>query len=183
MPPSQITLRHSVSFGRDEISFALRRSNRKTLSISVNPDLSIVVTAPKSADLDSVKRRIRKRAKWILAQQNFFEAFLPPASPRRFVSGETHYYLGRQYRLKITKSDNEGVRLVGAYIEINQNGDRSKSRIKELLDEWLLSRARIRFAKGVENCHYKLRKLELPLPALRLRRMTKRWGSCTRQAI
>ncbi len=183
MPPSQITSRHSVSFGRDEISFDLKRSNRKTLSIGVNPDLSIVVTAPKTADLDSVKRRVRKRAKWILSQQNFFESFLPPASPRRYVSGETHYYLGRQYRLKIIKSDCEGVRLVGRHIEINQNGDRSKARIRELLDEWLLSRARIRFAQGVENCHHKLRKLELPLPAVRLRRMTKRWGSCTRQAI
>src|SRR5438093_1715858 len=113
MSASRTTSRHSILFGREPILFVLKRSDRKTLSISVNPDLSIVITAPKGADLDSVKRRIRKRAKWILAQQNFFEAFLPSASPRRYVSGETHYYLGRQYRLKIIKSACEGVRLVG----------------------------------------------------------------------
>ena len=59
----------------------------------------------------------------------------------------------------------------------------SKRRTKELLEAWLISRARTRFGQGLESCHYKLGKLELPLPALRLRRMTKRWGSCTRKAI
>lgn len=183
MAPTRTTSRDTVLFGRETISFALKRSNRKTLSITVNPDLSVVVTAPRGRDIDSIKAKVRKRGRWILKQQNFFETFLPPAAPRRYVSGETHFYLGRQYRLKVVKSDHEAVKLVGGFIQVSQNGNSSRRRAKELLEAWLLSRARIRFGQSLEGCHEKLRKWQMPLPALRLRRMTQRWGSCTRQAI
>ena len=183
MPGSRRNSRHTVSFGRDEISFVLRRSDRKTLSISVNPDLSISVTAPRHASLDSIKRRIQIRAKWIKAQLTFFEGFIPPALPRRYVRGETHYYLGRQYRLKIVGSDREGVKLTHGIIEISQNGNRSRTRTKELLENWLTARARIRFEKSLNSCYQKLKGFDLPLPNLRLRQMKKRWGSCYAKTI
>ncbi len=182
MAPSRMAS-HTVSFARETISFVLKRSNRRTLSITVNPDLSVLVTAPIGRNIDSIKAKVRKRSRWILKQQNYFEAFLPPATPRRYLSGETHFYLGRQYRLKIVESDHEAVKLVGGFIRVWQNGNSTRRRTKELLEAWFLSRARIRFGKSLESCHEKLRKWQMPLPALRLRRMTKRWGSCTRQAI
>jgi predicted metal-dependent hydrolase len=176
-------LRQTISFGRETISFALKYSTRKTLSISVNPDLSVDVTAPKGKDIDSIKVKVLKRGRWILKQKNFFETFLPPASQRRYVSGETHFYLGRQYRLKVIKGNDESVKLVGGFIHICHNGNSSARRVKELLDDWFLSRARIRFGQSLEKCHAELMKRFVPLPALRIRKMTRRWGSCTSRAI
>src|SRR5687768_12497831 len=92
---------YSVDYGRETIHFTLKFSRRKTLAIDVNPDLSVLVTAPKAKDLDLIKSKVHKRASWILKQQDYFRAFLPPMPPRQYISGETHYYLGRQYRLKI----------------------------------------------------------------------------------
>lgn len=47
---------------------------------------------------------------------DFFENYLPPMPPRRYVSGETHRYHGRQYRLKVIKGAEEGVKLKGRYL-------------------------------------------------------------------
>src|SRR5450759_2016170 len=90
---------HEVEFGSERIEFRLRKSKRKTLAITVRPDASVLVTAPHGADLEAVKVKVRKRAVWIRRQRRFFERFLPPMPPRRYVGGETHRYLGRQYRL------------------------------------------------------------------------------------
>lgn len=174
---------YTALMDRGAISFTLKRSVRKTISISVNPDLSIVVAAPINADVSSIQRRIEKRAKWIRTQQAFFESFIPTASPRQYVAGETHYYLGKQYRLKVVKSDVERVKLASGYIEVSQNGNRSPTRTKELLEQWLYTRAQIHFDRSLQRCHEKFASLELPPPRLRLRRMTKRWGSYNGRTI
>ena len=38
-----------------------------------------------------------------MKQWRYFEQFQPMLPDRRFVSGETHVYLGRQYRLKVVR--------------------------------------------------------------------------------
>ena len=47
---------HAVSFGNAKIEFRLRRSKRKTLGITVEPDMSISVNAPITADMEAVER-------------------------------------------------------------------------------------------------------------------------------
>ncbi len=92
---------HSVNFGSRDIRFKLQYSARKTLGISVLPDLSVIVTAPNESDFGRVKNLVKKRAAWILKQQAKFSEYLPGQPERKYVSGETHLYLGRQYRLKV----------------------------------------------------------------------------------
>ncbi len=62
-----------------------------------------MVTAPRGAGVEAVAAKVRKRAVWIRRQQAYFGAFLPKLPPRQYVSGETHRFLGRQYRLKVVR--------------------------------------------------------------------------------
>ena len=57
---------HSLSYGAEELSFALHRRKRKTMSIQVRPDMSIEVVAPLKADLDRIHEMVKQRARWIL---------------------------------------------------------------------------------------------------------------------
>src|SRR5882724_783093 len=107
---------HAVAFGNEKIEFCLRRANRKTLGITVEPDMSVSVTAPRGADVEKIKAKVRKRAVWIRRQRRFFELFQPKMPPRRYVSGETHRYLGRQYRLKLEDGVDETVKLKGCFL-------------------------------------------------------------------
>jgi len=169
---------HSVAFGQNIINYSLKFSDRKTLAIDVHPDQSVTVTAPPGASLEQVKTKVRKRAAWILRQQAYFQNFLPAPSPRQYVSGETHYYLGRQYRLKVLEDDNESVKLKGGYIQVSAKNI-SPERIATLLNGWLLAHAKAHFRKRLELCWEKFRRYGMPIPQLRIRKMTKRWGTCT----
>lgn len=172
--------RHEVVFGGKRIEFRLRRSNRKTLAITVWPDLSVRVTAPDGADLEVVRAKVRKRAVWIGRQQRFFGQFLPPVPPRRYVSGETHRYLGRQYRLKVVEAAKPSVKLKGRFIWVETPGRSDSSHVQRLLEAWYREHARAAFARSLESCLAGLHGRLKGTPRLHLRRMPKRWGSWTR---
>jgi len=174
---------HSVRYGEEVIHFGLTRTGRKSLAISVLPDLSVVVTAPNGSPLELVRQKVRKRAPWILKQQDYFKAYLPQQPPRRYVSGETHLYLGRQYRLKVFESDAESVKLLGGYIHVGVKDRSDAERVRVLVDGWLLSHARAQFGRRLDACWERLRKQGVPYPVLRLRRMPKRWGTCTSTGV
>jgi predicted metal-dependent hydrolase len=91
----------SIQFGSKQIDFHLEYSDRKSLGITVKPDLSVLVKAPVDTSLEKVKEKLLKKATWIIRQQSFFLCFHPKTPNKRFISGETHLYLGRQYRLKV----------------------------------------------------------------------------------
>lgn len=92
---------HCLQYGEQEIQYEIVRRPRKTLEIAVEPDASVVIAAPEDATLDAIEAKLRKRAAWVTRQQRYFAQFLPRTPERRFVAGETHLYLGRQYRLKV----------------------------------------------------------------------------------
>ncbi|MBB4020210.1 MULTISPECIES: YgjP-like metallopeptidase domain-containing protein [Actibacterium] len=92
---------HCLQYGEQEIRYEIVRRPRKTLEIAVEPDASVVIAAPEDATLDAIEAKLRKRAAWVTRQQRYFAQFLPRTPERRFVAGETHLYLGRQYRLKV----------------------------------------------------------------------------------
>jgi predicted metal-dependent hydrolase len=90
-----------LSYGEGLIEFQLERRDRKTLAISVKPDLGVEVVAPVDAPMERIFDKVRKRAPWIQKQLRFYAQFQPWTPKRQYLSGETHLYLGRQYKLKV----------------------------------------------------------------------------------
>lgn len=169
-----------VAFGAGFIEYRLRRSKRKTLAITVRPDATVMVTAPGGAGLEAVAAKVRKRAVWIRRQQAYFARFLPKLPPRQYVSGETHRYLGRQYRLKVVRGPGEGVKLRGRFIWVETPRPERRGRVRGLVEAWYLLHARVRFSRSLAECLGRFRGL-VHEPRLLLRRMPKRWGSWTRR--
>jgi predicted metal-dependent hydrolase len=100
-----------IEYGSQAIEFAIVRRNRKTLEIAVEPDMSVVVTAPQDAPIEAIKAKVRRKAAWVRRQQRFFAQFLPRTPERFFIAGETHLYLGRQYRMKVIHDVQKDVKL------------------------------------------------------------------------
>lgn len=173
---------HELEFAGTKIAFRLRRSSRRTLAITVQPDMSVVVTAPEKAAIDTVLRKVLKRARWIRQQQRFFSEFLPQTPPRRYLSGETHRYLGRQYRLKVVEATAEEVKMRGRFIWVHSPHKSDTARVRELVQDWYLAHAKERLARSFAECVARLgARLPSP-PRMHLRRMSKRWGSWTRRS-
>lgn len=165
-----------IQFGSKQIDFRLEYSNRKTLGITVTPDLEVLVKAPADASIEKVKEKLRKKAPWIIRQQSFFLSFYPKTPARKFIGGETHLYLGRQYRLKIVFGKDESVKLKGKFIEITTT---DKSRAKQLVSEWYLQNAKTKFHSIAEPLIEKFKKHKVEPSSIVLRAMPTRWGSCT----
>jgi len=173
----------TITYGKDAISFNVQFRPRKTVAIAVEPDKSVVVTAPEKADLSIVDRRVQDKARWILKQQQFFEQFVPRTPPREYVSGETHLYLGRQYRLKIhelpNKTVDHQVKLIGRYIHIYTHRPNGPAFSKKLLDDWYLDHAKSRFRERLRICFQPFDHMGHQHPTLKVRKLKKRWGSLT----
>lgn len=166
----------SIQFGSKTIKYNLGFSDRKTLGITVTPELDVLVTAPIGSDVNAIKEKMLKRAPWIIKQQSHFLAYFPKTPPRKYINGETHLYLGRQYRLKIIKGDIESVKLKGKFLIVTINKSHN---VEKLVKEWYLSHAKVRFAKIANVQVQKFSKLNIYPSKIELREMKLRWGSCT----
>lgn len=91
--------KHFIKFGESTIEYTLNFAERKTLGIKVHPDKSVHVIAPIGSDMSKIEEKIRTKAPWIIRQQDFFLSFHPITPPRKYVSGETHRYLGSAEKL------------------------------------------------------------------------------------
>ena len=69
-----------------------------------------------------------------MRQQRYFLQFLPRAPERLFISGETHLYLGRQYRLKVVPHVQAGVKLTRGFIVVQTHRPKSTEVTRELVD-------------------------------------------------
>lgn len=171
---------HSVQFGETEICFSLNYADRKTLAIHVHPDGKVSVDAPLSADMEKVYGKIKKRASWILKQQRQFESYPAPLPERRYVSGETHRYLGRQYRLKVIEGLGEAVKMTRGMLQVETRYSQDSLRVQRLLQAWYRSKALIVFAERYAQCVKDIERLGIHHDkGFQLRFMAKRWGSCT----
>ncbi|MCA9090899.1 MAG: M48 family metallopeptidase [Planctomycetaceae bacterium] len=171
----------AIQYGRKQIEFQLLYSDRKTLAIDVHPDLSVVVTAPKDAEDEAVEEKMHKRASWIVHQQRFFENYLPAIPPRRYVSGESHRYLGRQYRLRVHEGDEEVVKMARGQINVYLTDTAQKGRIKTLVVGWFRQRAEIIFQERFDAMVSKATRHGIEAETFEVRRMKNRWGSCTKE--
>jgi predicted metal-dependent hydrolase len=167
----------TVTYSTHKLDYLLRFSNRGTMAITVYPNGAVEVIAPRGTTQREVEIRLRKRARWILRQRLHFEQFRPRSPARRYVGGETHLYLGRQYRLKLTRSMGEAVKLKGPYLWVASHSCNDPSRVGRLVMAWYREKANVRLKERFDVIAPRFTLLGYqPSPPI-LRSMPRRWGS------
>lgn len=168
-----------LHYGRQTIPYVVRRSgSRKTLGIEVHPDGSVVARAPNDCSDELIFERMRRRASWISRQLEDFGRYQPRTPQRQYLSGESHRYLGRQYRLRVVRSAEASVRLSRGELFVALDGVITPGRVKAALDSWYRDRAREVFGDVLKAHLPRFR--EIDAPRLIIRMMQARWGSLSR---
>jgi predicted metal-dependent hydrolase len=170
--------RQSIQHGRTVIEYDLVRSRRRTVGITVHPDGRVTVRAPLRAPTADVQAFIRKKSGWIVEKQRMFEEMPPAPQPPRFVSGESHLFLGRAYPLVVRQEENKRVELVGGQFLLYAPAANSTDSREKLMREWYREQARAVFTRRLEACYPRAFALGIPFPKLKIRLMKSRWGSC-----
>lgn len=178
-----------VAYGERTIAFDVVRAERETLGIHVHPSGRVEVRAPLEAAAEDVRARVQRRARWILRHQRRFAELVQDQPAKEYVSGETHRYLGRQYRLKVIPVGDaasmegerygEGVRLVGRYFEVHTTEPGDPAHTRELLERWYREKAERHLRERFERGCGLMARYGVEPPPLQIRRMERRWGSCT----
>ena len=160
--------------------YELFYTDRKTLGIKVYPDTSVKVFAPIDTDLPIIEQHLKAKRKWIEKQQRSFQSYLPATPERQYIGGESFLYLGKQYMLKIESSTAEEVKLYQGRLVVKTVNPEA-THIKKLLQQWYIARATILFNKLFEEQFCLFKRFDLEKPILQIKKMEKRWGSCTPQ--
>ena len=165
-------------YGEREIHYEIVRRRRKTMEIAVAPDASVVVVAPLDAPVHAIEAKLKKRAAWITRQQRYFSQFFPRTPERRYIAGETHLYLGRQYRLKVVPHVQECVKLTRGFIIVQTLHPNKPVVTRDLLQYWYREQAQVTFRERLEACLGLFSNPETYRPkGLIIRQTNKRWGS------
>ncbi len=169
-----------ITYGKRIFRVELHRFDRKRLTITVYPDLKIIAKVPLDYEDDIIQKRLSKRASWIARQVDFFTQYHPQQPPREYVSGETHYYLGRQYRLKIIEGQQPRVRLKGRYFLVETPSKSDREKVKNQMQNWFTDHARGLLRRRIQEHLPTFTRLGAKEPIVIYRRMKKRWGSCSK---
>jgi len=174
----QNTITEEFKFGDDSFSCQLRFCDIKKMRIIVYPDLSVQARSPLRYDQSKAIGQIQKRLPWIAKQREYFRQFMPRLPEKQYVSGETFYYLGRQYRLRIRKGTDSSVKLKGKFIWVTTPVPENKDKVQELVQKWYREHAKTAFERRLQGLFEDAKRYRIPYPGIKMRKMTKRWGSC-----
>ncbi|HDQ26482.1 MAG TPA: M48 family peptidase [bacterium] len=174
-------MKNVLMYGKRKIPVILIERDRKTLAITVKPDGRVEIYMPKGADRKRALHIAEKKRKWIAGKLDYFEQNRHRFVEKEYVSGETHSYLGRKYRLRVRKSGRERIKKTGGFIYIYTGRNRDLSHKKRLLYGWYKWQAEKIFAAMLVNRAARLKKYGIKLPEFYVKRMKTRWGSCSRK--
>ncbi|MFC3833335.1 MULTISPECIES: M48 family metallopeptidase [Deinococcus] len=167
-----------AQYGTTPLAYSVERRPRTTLSIEVKADGSVLAVAPLDAPDGEIRRRVEKRGAWILRQQRELAVLPPPLPARRYVSGESWRYLGRQHRLRVVIGEVEGVRVTRGELLVTV---RKQERTEAVVTRWFRERAQAILTERMQVCLERVAPFGIQHDGtFQLRRMTTRWGSCTR---
>jgi predicted metal-dependent hydrolase len=168
-----------IGWGERRIIAQVRRTDRRVLRIEVRPSGEVVVFAPSDEDLCNIRDRVQNKGSWIFRQIDRI-ATRPPVTPeRRFLSGETHLLLGKQYRLSIEQSNDPQVLIEGSRLLLLARRVDDQAHCRRLLAAFYAITARGVFTERLDAVVPPFVRKGLRRPLLIVRRMSKRWGSYT----
>ena len=169
-----------VQFGDATIEFDVQRSERRKKTVQITMDGGrVLVAAPSDTPDSKLEAIVRRRAPWILRQAP--DPVLQ-ASRKRFVSGETLPYLGRNVRLIVEPADVPSPEVRFDHwsfrIAVPCGLDESKryDEIRKAVVQWYRQRAARRLPRMVELWQ---KRMGWPdTPGVLVRDQRQRWGSC-----
>ncbi len=163
------------------ISVEVIRKDIKNFYIGVHPPNGHVrVSAPLHFDEDAIRMAVITRLAWIRRKQAEF-AKQERQSEREFVTGESHYFQGRRYRLDVIEQDcppkvwlpnNTKIAL-----SVRPGSDRAKR--ETVMQRWYRQHLQAQLPPLLEKWETKI---GVSVNEVRIKKMKTLWGSCNIEA-
>lgn len=172
----------AFNYGKHKYAYLLERSNRKSFSLIVTPSLRIVLKTPQNTTNEEIEQFLIKKWTWLEKQLNELKRYQKTSFMKSYVSGESFYYLGRQYMLKVEKGRNESIKVSPGMLTLTTSKQiRNSGHNKAIYDKWYMNRCESVFKKELVSV---LKEYNITtIPKLKIREMKTRWGSYQKNGI
>ena len=154
------------------LDYSIVYSDRKTLNIIVERDKSVIVRAPKGTSPSKISELIEKKKMWIYEKVNHPQKYKSKSNGKEFVSGTAIMYLGRNYRLDIISTKQDGLVFRSKFI-ISKH---SRQNAKKLFMDWYRNKAK---GKLIPRIKQFANNLGVDYSKIIITDMKYRWGSCS----
>jgi predicted metal-dependent hydrolase len=116
-----------------------RSAKRKTLTITVERDRSVVVHAPSDASDETIRRLVESRRQWIFGKLRHGKKYqeLPHPPGKELINGESALYLGRSYRIEVISNGASEIQFAQRFLIPAALASRQKGAMRE----WYVARA------------------------------------------
>jgi predicted metal-dependent hydrolase len=165
-----------------DIPVEVRHKNIKNLHVGVYPpDGKVRVSAPTCLDAEAVRLALVTRIPWIRRRRAEFLA-QERQTAREYVSGESHYYLGRRFRLtveEIPRGSAPQVTIHGDTLLVTVPPASSSDTREPIMTAWYRARLGDHIPDLVRRWETEL---GLAVNEVRIKKMKTKWGSCNIEA-
>ncbi len=157
------------------------RKDIKNLHLGVYPPNGRVrVAAPQSVSDDAVRLAVIGKLGWIKKRQAQFAA-QPRQTEREMVSGESHYFLGQRYRLRVIEhhSEAEVVLRNKSTMDLYVRPNTSTAQRQQILQRWYRQKLKALVPPLLEQWQPVV---GIRVHDWRIKKMKTKWGGCSRDA-
>jgi predicted metal-dependent hydrolase len=157
------------------------RKDIKNLHLGVYPpDGRVRVAVPLNVSDEAVRLAVVGKLAWIKRQQAKFAA-QPRQSPREMVSGESHYFLGRRYRLRVIEQPGKSAVILRnkATLELHIKPGMEVEQREKLLHRWYRDQLRALIPPLLEKWQPLL---DIEVASWGIKKMKTKWGACNIEA-
>lgn len=166
----------TFKYGKYLYKYYLVLQDRKTIALTVQPSLNIILKCPFDYNADKIEKFLKRKWLWLEKQFQYFKKYKKKIEKKEYISGENFLYLGRQYKLLFKVGKSQRVKLDGGKIIVfTSKSIQDKHINKKLLKKWFQQRTKAiftsRLKETVKKFNYNF------IPELIIRKMPKRWGS------
>lgn len=161
------------------ISIQIVKKNVKNLHISVLPPKGRVrITSPVKMNEEAIRMAIISRYAWIKKQQIKYQN-QERQSIRECVSGESHYFLGKPYRLKVIEVNDKPTIVIKGKTQLVMQipEDTTVEKRDKMMSNWYRSRLIELLNTYVPKWE---KKMNIKVSKVGVRHMKTRWGSCNK---
>lgn len=166
-----------ITINGKELKYSLLRSCRRSVTAKICKDGTVEVRTPLLYTVNDMTKFLQQHWRWLT---NHYDKIVENAESqnKKFISGETHYYLGEKYELKVVESDSNSVKIVDNYLIVNC---KSEELVEKILLNWYKKMAVKKFNELLPPIIESFRKYNVSPRKFTIRDMRSRWGSCSRQ--
>lgn len=173
------TTEKTIQFDRQVLTYQITRKKVKNLNLRVRKDGTIAVSAHPDIPEEEIENFLRRKKDFIFrALKEFAEFDYYSMKRKRYISGESFLILGRSLRLKVLAGKKESLMEDGVFIYLTVKDTTDFSRKERLIKRYLNDRCVSVFTEILEEMYQPFQKYDVPFPALKIRKMQTRWGTC-----